>query len=185
MNPCIQNLLTRRSIRSFGPDPVPREMLHQIVETAMFAPSSRGSQPWHFTIVTDMELLNRISAANREIMLGSEDERMKGVAESPNFSNFYNAPAAVFVSAPEAKHALADAGNAAVYLCLAAHALGVGSCYIASFRPAFDSERGKLFKSALRLPEGFHPLYAVALGTVMGDAPKAAERREDMVTWIE
>jgi len=97
----------------------------------------------------------------------------------------YHAPAVIFISAPEAKHALADCANAAVYASLAATALGLGSCYIASFRPAFESERGAELKAALQMPEGHLPLYAVAVGYTSGIEPKAAPRVPGMVSWID
>ncbi|MDK9710548.1 nitroreductase family protein [Acidaminobacter sp.] len=184
MNYAFQMLMNRRSVRSYRPDPVPKNVLERIMETTVFAPSARGAQPWHFSVVTDAELLKRISGVNREIALSSGDERLKASAEDPNFSNFYNAPAVIFISAPEAKHALADCANAAVYASLAATALGLGSCYIASFRPAFDSEHGAELKSALLIPEGHNPLYAVAVGYTSGAEPKAAPRVQGLVSWI-
>ena len=63
MNETIQTLLTRRSIRSYKPEPVSREALEQIVECGQFAATAMGCQPWHFTVVTDRALLDKISAA--------------------------------------------------------------------------------------------------------------------------
>ncbi len=184
MNYAFQILMNRRSIRSYKPDPVPRNVLERIMETVTYAPSSRGRQPWHFSVVTDVKLLQQISDVNREIALASGDEALKANAEKPGFSNFYHAPAVIFISAPEAKHALADCANAAVYASLAATALGLGSCYIASFLPAFESEHGEALRAALQLPEGHMPLYAVAVGYTLGAEPKAAPREQGKVSWI-
>lgn len=184
MNYAFQMLMNRRSVRSYRPDPVPKNVLERIMETVVFAPSARGAQPWHFSVVTNAEILKRISGVNRDIALASGDERLKAGAEDPNFSNFYNAPAVIFISAPEAKHALADCANAAVYASLAAIALGLGSCYIASFRPAFESEHGPELKAVMQIPEGHQPLYAVAVGYTSGVEPKAAPRVQGSVSWI-
>lgn len=184
MNYAFQILMNRRSVRSYKPDPVPQSVLERIMETVAYAPSSRGRQPWHFSVVTDTLLLQQISEVNREIALASGDDALKANAEKPGFSNFYHAPAVIFISAPEAKHSLADCANAAVYTTLAATALGLGSCYIASFRPAFESGQGDTLKAALQLPEGHMPLYAVALGYTLGQEPKAAPREPGKVSWI-
>lgn len=184
MNVIIQSLLTRRSVRQFEPEPVKEEDLMQIVEVGMYAASSRGSQPWHFTVVEDLNILNQISNANRNLMMSTQDERLRGVAESPNFSNFYNAPVAIIVSAQEGKYSQADCANATENMCLAAHALGLGSCYIASFKLVFDSALGEEFSELLKLPKGFKPNFAVAVGYVAGESPKPAERKSDMVTFI-
>mgnify|MGYP001335340155 CR=1 FL=1 len=184
MNYAFQILINRRSVRSFKPDPVPRNVLERIMETVVYAPSARGAQPWHFSVVTDAALIRRISGINRELSLASEDERLKSTALNQDFCNFYHAPAVIIISAKVAKHSAADCGNAAVYATLAATALGLGSCFIASFRPAFESEYGAALKAELKIPEDYEPHYAVALGYTFGEEPKAAPRLPGRITWI-
>ena len=58
-------ILGRRSIRGYKPDPVPKELIKEIIALAMRAPSSMNTQPWNFYIVTG-EPLNRIRAGNTE-----------------------------------------------------------------------------------------------------------------------
>ncbi|NLE07703.1 MAG: hypothetical protein GX631_00435 [Dehalococcoidales bacterium] len=53
----------RRSIRKFKPDPVPGEVLDDILESARLAPSGRNRQPWVFGVVTDKEEIRALSAA--------------------------------------------------------------------------------------------------------------------------
>jgi nitroreductase len=70
-------ILSRRSIRGYKPDLVPRALLEEIIALAMRSPSSMNTQPWHFHVVTG-EVLDRIRAGNTERMLA-------GVAESREF----------------------------------------------------------------------------------------------------
>ncbi len=58
-------IMGRRSIRGYKPDPVPRELIEEILQLAMRAPSSMNTQPWNFTVVTGAPL-NRIRAGNTE-----------------------------------------------------------------------------------------------------------------------
>ncbi len=58
----------RRSIRGYKPDPVPKELILEIVELAVAAPSSMNTQPWHFHVVTG-EPLDRIRRGNTELMM--------------------------------------------------------------------------------------------------------------------
>ena len=58
-------VLGRRSIRGFKPDPVPMDLIKEILTLAMRSPSSMNTQPWNFTVVTG-EPLNRIRAGNTE-----------------------------------------------------------------------------------------------------------------------
>jgi nitroreductase len=65
----------RRSIRGYKPDPVPKEVILEIVELASGAPSSMNTQPWHFHVVTG-EPLDRIRAGNTERMMnGAKPQR--------------------------------------------------------------------------------------------------------------
>ncbi|WP_238420888.1 nitroreductase [Gordonia sp. 'Campus'] len=58
-------IMGRRSIRGFKPDPVPRELIEEILALAMRAPSSMNTQPWNFHVITG-EPLDRIRAGNTE-----------------------------------------------------------------------------------------------------------------------
>lgn len=70
-------ILGRRSIRGYKPDPVPRELIEEIITLAMRAPSSMNVQPWNFYVITG-EPLNRIRAGNTE-------RNLAGVPQSREF----------------------------------------------------------------------------------------------------
>ena len=58
----------RRSVRGYRPDPVPREVIEEIISVAKWAPSSMNTQPWHVHVVTG-EPLDNIRRGNTENML--------------------------------------------------------------------------------------------------------------------
>lgn len=66
----------RRSIRGYKPDPVPKQLIEEIIDIAKGAPSSMNTQPWHLHVLTG-EPLNRIRA-------GNTDRRNKTVTRNPN-----------------------------------------------------------------------------------------------------
>jgi nitroreductase len=70
-------ILGRRSIRGYTPDPVPRDLIEDIIKLAMRAPSSMNTQPWHFYVITG-EPLAKIRQGNTERMLA-------GVPQSREF----------------------------------------------------------------------------------------------------
>jgi nitroreductase len=70
-------ILGRRSIRGYKPDPVPRELIEEIIGLAMRAPSSMNTQPWNFYVITG-EPLDRIRAGNTE-------RNLAGVPQSREF----------------------------------------------------------------------------------------------------
>jgi nitroreductase len=59
----LELMKTRRSVRHFSPDPVPREVVLNCIDTAAQAPSGANKQPWTFVLVTDPEVKRRIRAA--------------------------------------------------------------------------------------------------------------------------
>lgn len=61
----IEAIKTRRSIRGYKPDPVPKEALEEILETAIRSPSSMNTQPWEFTVVAG-DVMEKIKQANIE-----------------------------------------------------------------------------------------------------------------------
>lgn len=71
MNEVINNIVTRRSIRKFTAQPIPKEVMADIVDAALHAPSGMGKQSWKFTVVTNREMITKLAeavekATNRE-----------------------------------------------------------------------------------------------------------------------
>ena len=105
----------RRSIRKFLDKPVDKEKLDLLVEAGLRAPSSRGISPWHFIVVTDREMLTRLSQAKEQ---GS--------------AFLKNAPVGIVVCADASKSDVwvEDAAIATIMIQLAAEYLDLGSCWI-------------------------------------------------------
>jgi nitroreductase len=186
MNETIHSLLGRRSIRSYEAGPVEKEKIAAILKCGQYAPSAMNRQPWHFTVITDRKVLDKISAANQQVLLQSRDEQVRLRAQEPGFDSFRGAPAAIIVSGDkEAKFAPADCANAVQNMALAAYSLGLGSCYLASFKIALEKPEGAQLLRELRIPDGFEPLYALSLGYGNEILGERAPRREDAITYIE
>jgi nitroreductase len=119
----IDLLRQRRSHRQFHPDPIPPEQVEELIEALLRSPSSRGLVPWHFVLVDDPQLLDRLSRAK---------------AHGAGF--LAGAPLAVVICADPARSDvwIEDCAIAAILLQLAAESLGLGSCW-AQMRLRFDS----------------------------------------------
>jgi nitroreductase len=186
MNETINTILTRRSIRSYESTPVEREKIDLILQCGQFAPSGMNRQPWHFTVVTDRKLLDRISHENRKVLLGSSDEGMRTRAMDPNFDSFRGAPMAIIVSGESTgRNSMADCANAMENMALAATALGLGSCYLASFKIAMELPEGAFLLEELKLPQGYIPMFALSLGYGNEVLGERAARKENAITFIE
>lgn len=170
-NRIIETLLERRSVRSYRPEQISEEELSDILHAAKYAPTARGLQARHFTVVQNKQFIAEI------VSLATGNSVNEG--DSP----FYNAPTVIVLSAPQdAKYGREDCACAIMNIMLAAEALGLGTCYICSVLNGLRDER---ILSHLKLPEGYIPFGSVTVGYPKehGLAPK--ERRSDDISYIQ
>ena len=164
-------LYGRRSVRRYEDRPVEDEKLREILDAAQHAPSARNLQPWHLTVIRDAALI------------GELEEGVRRAENNPDMKIFYGAPAVVLVSGNAANHwNEIDCGLCTENLVLAAYGAGLGTCIVGYVMRYLNDPSAKETLEKLRLPEGFAPLYAVAIG-YPADAP-AARPREDKTTWL-
>lgn len=172
LNHAVEALLERRTIRSFRPEQISEEELADILHVAKYAPSSMGLQGRHFTVIQNKQLLSDIVAATEK----------NGGKFAPGHIPFYNAPTVIVLSAPEsAKCNREDAACAVMHILLAAHAYGLGTCYICS---VIDGLRDPDVQPRLKLPEGYLPFGSIALGYPKEHAPAPKERRGDDISYV-
>lgn len=140
----LKAIKTRRSIRSFKDKPLMDEDAIKILDAARLAPSGGNRQAWTFIYIKDPQVLRMVKTC------------------SPGF---YGDATAAIVIGMEVRDTragprgvgLLDIGFAAENICLAAHALGLGSCPIASFNR-------EPIKKIVNAPEGWEPVLVVSLG---------------------
>lgn len=160
-----EGLLTRRSVRSFKPDAVPDELLEKIAEAGLYAASGMGRQGTKILMVTDPALRGRLMHMNAAIM-GREGT-----------DPFYGAPAVLVVLADRMlPTAVYDGSLVMGNLMLAAHALGLGSCWIHRAKEEFESEEGKAILSALGIEGDWDGIGHCVVG-YPADPPKAPAAR--------
>jgi len=117
---CIEKILKRRSIRRYRREPVPEEILEGILEAGRQAPSAANRQPWHFVVVTDPGLKERLSTG-----------RYNGFIRE---SAFTIAGVALPYDRVSERWGVVDVTIAMQNMVLAAEVQGVGSCWIGDFR---------------------------------------------------
>ncbi len=184
MNETIQSLLGRRSIRKYKDTPVKTEDLELIAKCGQYAATGMGRQAWHITIVTDREYMDTVTEANRAVMMASPDERPRQMASAPDFDGWRGAPVAIVVSGEDGDSAsLGDCANASQNMAVAAYALGLGSCILGSFKICMENGGRPDLVAKLGAPEGYVPLFAVAIGYA-DEAPEAAPRKEGSVSYL-
>lgn len=171
MNDVLETIKTRRSIRKFKPDMVPQEILDRIIEAGTYAATGKNRQSPIILQVTNREVRDRISRLNCAI----------GGWEA-GFDPFYGAPAILIVLArKDSPHRVYDGSLVMGNLMLAAHALGVGSCWIHRAREEFETEEGAALLRSLGITEEYEGIGHCALGYADGDYPAAPPRKENWV----
>ena len=157
---------TRRSYRNYKPEQITDEQLNAVLEAGTYAPTSRGLQSPFIVAVQNNELKSLLAKMNAEIM---------GVTTNP----YYNAPTYVLVFVPaEAPNGIQDASLVLENMMLAAHAQGLGSCWIHREREMFATEEGKDLMKQWGLPEGLVGIGALALGYPNAEPTPAKPRKE-------
>lgn len=148
----LQVIKTRRSCRAYKPVQITDEELVAVLEAGTYAPTSRGMQSPYIVAVQEAELLR---------ILGEMNGRVIGMTSNP----YYNAPTYVLVFAPEdGNNPVQDGSLVLENMMLAAHAIGLGSCWIHREREMFATEEGKKLMKEWGLPDGLMGIGALALG---------------------
>lgn len=175
MSEALENIKTRRSIRKYKPDMVPQEILDKIIEAGLYAASGMGQQNTIIIQVTNKELRDKISKMNQEI--GGWKE---------GFDPFYGAPVMLIVLAKKDwPNRVYDGSLVMGNLMLAAHDLGIGSCWIHRAKQEFETDWGKEFLKFLGIEEEYEGIGHCALGYVDGDYPKTPTIKENRVYYVK
>ena len=174
MNETMNAILKRRSVRKYTAEMPKRENLEQIIEAGLYAASGKGGQSSIIVAITDKGLRDRLMEMNRKI---------GGWAEG--FDPFYGAPAVLLVLAKKCPYTVADGSLSMGNMMLAAHALGLGSCWINRAREEFDTEEGKEILRSLGVEGEYEGVGHCVVGYPAGELPKAAPRKDGRVFWAE
>ena len=173
MSEVINNMKTRRSIRKYKPDMIPEDVLNRIIEAGTYAATGMGKQSPIIIPVTNKEIRDKFSKMNAEIM---------GVDSDP----FYGAPVVLIVLADKARPTYVYDGSLVMgNLMLAAHAEGIGSCWIHRAKEEFESAEGKAFLKSLGIEGDYEGIGHCVLGYTDGEEPKAMPRKENYVYCVK
>ena len=158
MDGFLELLSSRRSIRNFEDRPVEKEKIDRLVEAALRAPSSRTLNPWEFIVVTDRELLAKMAACK------------------PHGASFLKgAPLGLVVLAdPERCDVwIEDCSIASIFIHLAAHSMGLGSCWIQVRKRMHAGEisAGHYIADLLEIPANLEVESIVAVGYPARELP--------------
>jgi len=170
MNPKLDLIFSRRSIRKYQDKAVPDEMINDLLEAAMAAPSAVAKDPWHFIVIKNRATLNKIAEA------------------LPNAKMLGQATAAFIVCGDINKaniqaesYLLQDLSAAAENILIAANMLGLGTCWL-GVHPRPD--RLAIIRQLFALPDNIIPMCGIAVGWP-AEHPEARTRFNNKRVHIE
>lgn len=174
MNEVLNSLLTRRSVKKYKPDPVPRDVLKRILEAGTYAANGMAKQSAIIVAVTNKQLRDRIAAMNAAVM-GRE-----------GIDPFYGAPVVLIVLADKNIPTYVYDGSLVMgNLMTAAHAEGIGSCWIHRAKEEFESDEGKALLKAWGVEGNYEGIGHCILGYADGEPRKALPRKENFVYFAD
>lgn len=172
----LENIKARRSVRAYTDRQVSEEDLQAILEAATFAPSGMHLETWHFTAIQNADKLAELNERIKGAFAKSDEPKLQERGHSKAYCCYYHAPTLVIVSnEPTQWWAGMDCACAIENMFLAAHSLGIGSCWINQLGTTCDDPEVREFISSLGVPENHKVYGCVALGYA---DPKISLRRK-------
>jgi nitroreductase len=173
MGETLETIKTRRSIRKYKSDAVTEELIQKVLEAGIYAPSGMGKQSAIIVAVTNKEVRDKLSKLNAKVMGSTNDP-------------FYGAPVVLVVLADKSVPTYIYDGSLVMEnLMLAAHEVGLGSCWIHRAKQVFESEEGKEILKSLGIEGDYEGIGHCILGYCDDEEPVAKPRKDNYVYWVK
>lgn len=170
--------LQRQSDRAFDTTrPVEKDKIERILETARMAPSATNSQPWHFIVVDEPELKNKVADATSARALGMNHFTKQAPVHILIVEEVPNILSGIGGWVKKKSFAPLDIGIASAHICLAAEDEGLGSCIIGWFN---EDKMRKL----LNIPSNKRVILDIIIGySTQADRPKKRKSAESVISY--
>ena len=198
MHNLLDLIRTRRSIRRYTRDAVPADVVEQLLAAATWAPSAHNRQPWRFVVIADGQTKYRLAAAmggqlRRDLAADGRSPEFIERDAGRSFARLTGAPLLILINLTmadmdiypderrarnEAVMATQSTAMAGQNLLLAAHALGLGACWVCA--PLFCPDT---VRAALDLPADWQPQGLITLGYPAEEKQKTRHSLESRVLY--
>ncbi len=172
-NNVLKALETRRSVRAYLDKMPSKDLIESIVEAGTYAPTGRGAQSPIILAITNKEVRDRLSKLNARVL---------GVDTDP----FYGAPVVLVVLADKNFPTyLYDGSLVMGNLMNAAHAVGLGSCWIHRAKEVFNMPEGKALLKEWGIGDEYEGIGNCIVGYSAQDAPHPKPRKANYVRFVD
>lgn len=157
----FEAIKTRRSIRKYRKEPISEELLLKVLDAGRWAPSAKNSQPWSFIVLRDKEIRRRVAEAFPPGRFLAEAACGIAVVTDPKISN----------------HPVEDGAAATQNMLLAAHALGLGACWLGVYGGVYEEK----VKEILGIPKEKTLVSVISLGFPAETQTKTRKSLDEIV----
>jgi nitroreductase len=144
----IDNIMTRRSIRKYKSGKIPEDIIKQLLEAAMQAPSAGNEQPWHFVVINERKILDQVPSFHPHAYMLRDAPLAILVCDDLDLEMYKN-------------RGILDCSAATENILLAAHALGLGAVWLGIY-PVDERING--MRRLLNMPASVVPVSLVSIG---------------------
>ena len=187
MNKVIETIMNRRSVRHYDSKPIPKEILHVIINAGNDAPSGMNMQNWRFVVAQDEAFKNKLLSLaipryKKWMEKASQEfnDIRKEIEAATNDPIYYNAPVIIFIIGSGVTSDF-DTPLVCQNMMLAARSFDIGSCWVYFGQlPLDDAE----VREELELKEDEKVYGPILLGYPKGDFPQSPKKKEPKIKWI-
>lgn len=182
---------SRRAIRSYAPERLEKDVVQELIDAAIQAPTAVHREPWAFSVIQDKERLRRYSDSAKTLLLEQQqatsffqgnEPRALALLSDPSFNIFYDAGTLVVIGCTaRGPFVEADCWLAAENLMLAATAKGLGTCCIGFAVGILNTPD---VKRELGFPEAGAAVAPIIVGIPKGPMPTSARKPPVILSWI-
>lgn len=173
MKDCMEVILSRRSVKKYLSDMPRREDIQKVIDAGLAAASGRNLQASVIVAVTNKEIRDRLAKANADVMGASADP-------------FYGAPVVLVVLANKKAHTYVYDGSLTLgNMMLAAHELGLGSCWIHRAKEVMALPEWQEWIASLALEGEYEGIGNLTLGYLDGEYPADKPRLDGRVVFVD
>lgn len=180
---CIQE---RRSVRSYKPDQVPKEIIEQVLQAGVWAPTGVGREPCRFIIIEDKELIKYVAEETKALLRTIMPPDMAKEFETSRDNICYEAPMLVLICTekdPRWEHVnTLDSVLAAENIFLKAYELGLGTCYMGYV--AFLKSKPEVLNK-IGIPENYVLQAPFIIGYPKAGFAKGKRSNPKIIKWIK
>ena len=189
-NQTISILLNSSTTQTFTNQEVDADKIATILKAGTQAPSAKNNQPWHFSVITNKDILEKINTDTLAIAQKAAEKDLTKPKPVQGYHALFHAPLAIVISGtvdgPSAKF---DTALACENMSIAAQSLGLGSHIVMSMLQTFSGPNEAEYRKILDIPQNQKPVVVLLIGVpaaASSDAvSKATTRNLNVVTYVK